>query len=121
VEDEEGVRALAANALRLNGYKVLECADGAKALTLCESFEGAIHMLVTDVVMPCLGGVDLARHAAQLYPTAKVLFMSGYPDRDFSFTPEMAARYLQKPFTAQELTATVRKLLDSPAEEPVGV
>jgi DNA-binding NtrC family response regulator len=121
VEDEDGVRSLASNALRLNGYKVLECADGAKALTLCESFEGTIDLLVTDVIMPCLGGVDLARHVAQLHPRAKVLFMSGYPDRDFAFGSERPVRYIQKPFAAQELTACVRQLLDTRAEEPVGV
>jgi two-component system cell cycle sensor histidine kinase/response regulator CckA len=121
VEDEDGVRALASNALRLNGYKVLECADGAKALALCQSFEGPIDLLVTDVIMPCLGGVDLARHVSQLHPRAKVLFMSGYPDRDFAFGSETLVRYIQKPFAAQELTARVRQLLDSPAEETVGV
>jgi PAS domain S-box-containing protein len=121
VEDEEGVRTLAANALRLNGYKVLECADGAKALALCESFDDPIHLLVTDVVMPCLGGVDLARQVAPLHPEARVLFMSGYPDRDFVVSPEMAERYIQKPFTGQELTARVRKLLDTPVEVPVAV
>ena len=121
VEDEDGVRSLASNALRLNGYKVLECADGAKALTLCESFDGPIDLLITDVVMPCLGGVDLARHVSQMHPRAKVLFMSGYPDRDFAFGPAATACYIQKPFAAQELTARVRQLLDTRVQQPIAV
>jgi PAS domain S-box-containing protein len=121
VEDEDGVRSLASSALRLNGYKVLECADGAKALTLCESFQGPIDLVITDVIMPCLGGVDLARHVSQLHPRAKVLFMSGYPDRDFDFGSGAPVCYIQKPFAAQELTARVRQLLDTPADVPIGV
>jgi hypothetical protein len=123
VEDEEGVRSLASNALRMNGYTVLESADGAKALTLCESFDGAIHLLLTDVVMPCLGGVDLARQVSQLHPRIKIMFMSGYPDRHLmsDADAEEAVRYIQKPFSAQDLTTRVRRLLDSVIEEPVPV
>ena len=123
VEDEEGVRTLAANALRLNGYTVLESVDGAKGLALCEAFEGKIDLLVTDVVMPCLGGLDLARQVLQLHPEIKVLFISGYPDRNVHAhtDAEIAVRYLQKPFSAQDLTTQVRQLLDSLAEAPVAV
>jgi PAS domain S-box-containing protein len=121
VEDEDGVRSLAGNALRLNGYNVLEASDGARALALCQAFEGTIHLLVTDVVMPCLGGVDLARYVAQRHPGSKVLFMSGYPDRaliEDAFFGKTAC-YLQKPFSAQELAACVRDLLDGPGQEPI--
>jgi CheY-like chemotaxis protein len=121
VEDEAGVRALASNALRHSGYNVLECADGAKALALFESFAGPIHLMITDMVMPCMGGVDLARHVARDYPQTKVLFISGYPDPDFAYGPETMDRYLQKPFSPQDLTSRIRKLLDSDVEAPVGV
>jgi two-component system cell cycle sensor histidine kinase/response regulator CckA len=120
VEDEEGVRALAANALRINGYQVLECTDGAKAMALCDSFDGVIHMLITDVVMPCVGGVDLARHFRKRYPGRNVLFMSGYPDSDFVLGVESAS-YIQKPFSAQELSDRVRNLLDTRTSEPIAV
>jgi PAS domain S-box-containing protein len=120
VEDEEGVRSLAANALRLNGYNVLVAANGTTALAQCEAFEGTIDLLITDVVMPCLGGVDLARYVSQLYPRIRVLFMSGYPDRaliEDAFSDRMAC-YLQKPFSAQELASCVRSLLDTGVGEP---
>jgi PAS domain S-box-containing protein len=122
VEDEEGVRSLARNALKLNGYTVLEAADGAKALALCESVRGTIDVLITDVVMPCLGGVDLARYVSQRYPQIKVLFMSGYPDRaliEGASVAGTAVHYLQKPFSAQELTACIRGLLDVQRETEV--
>jgi PAS domain S-box-containing protein len=119
-EDEPGVRALASNVLRLNGYQVLECADGAEALALCESLQGPLDLLVTDVVMPCLGGVDLARHVTRLRPRSKVLFMSGYPDRDFlpGVGSEGPVRYIQKPFSVQDFTSRVRELLDGAGQGP---
>ncbi len=113
VEDEDGVRALARTALQLHGYKVLECSDGAQALALCEQGNESIDILVTDVVMPGLGGVELARRFMQCYPAAKILFMSGYPDRDLTFAPDTASSYIQKPFSPHELTARVRALLDA--------
>src|SRR5439155_80726 len=81
VEDEQAVRALAKTALARKGYRVLEAANGGEALLLCESERAPIHLLVTDVVMPGLGGADLAQRLAPLRPDMKVRFISHYPAR----------------------------------------
>jgi len=114
VEDEEAVRALAKTALARKGYRVLEAANGGEALLLCESERAPIHLLVTDVVMPSLGGADLARRLAPLRPDMKVLFISGYADQAAARhgTIEPGAAYLEKPFSLDALARKVREVLD---------
>ena len=80
VEDAEPLRALAREFLQHAGYKVLEAAKGNDALQIARDFGGPIHLLLTDVVMPGIGGKDLADKLATLRPEVKVLFMSGYPN-----------------------------------------
>ena len=114
VEDEAAVRALAKTALARKGYRVLEAANGGEALLLCESERSPIHLLVTDVVMPGLGGADLARRLAPLRPDMKVLFISGYADQAAARhgTIEPGAAYLEKPFSLDALARKVREVLD---------
>src|SRR2546422_1061792 len=114
VEDEAAVRALAKTALARKGYRVLEAANGGEALLLCESEQSPIHLLVTDVVMPGLGGADLARRLAPLRPHMKVLFISGYADQAAARhgTIEPGAAYLEKPFSLDALARKVREGLD---------
>ena len=114
VEDEQAVRALAKTALARKGYRVLEAANGGEALLLCESERAPIHLLVTDVVMPGLGGADLAQRLAPLRPDMKVLFISGYTDRAAARhgTMEPGAAYLEKPFSLDALARKVREVLD---------
>ncbi len=118
VEDEEGVRKLARHALELAGYRVLEAADGVEGMSVAENHPGPIDLLVTDVVMPEMGGRQLADHLTVVRSGIKVLFLSGYTD-------DMVVRhgvlgseidFLQKPFTASVLTARVREVLDQPAD-----
>jgi len=114
VEDEEAVRALAKTALARKGYRVLEAANGGEALLLCESERAPIHLLVTDVVMPGLGGADLAQRLAPLRSEMKVLFISGYTDRAAARhgTMQPGAAYLEKPFSLDALARKVREVLD---------
>jgi two-component system cell cycle sensor histidine kinase/response regulator CckA len=114
VEDEEILRNLSRIALCKHGYTVLEAAHGAEALAICQNHEGPIDLLVTDVVMPILGGRELADQLALLRPDTKVLYVSGYTDdaivRNGVFTDQV--QFLPKPFTPDTLAAKVRKILD---------
>ncbi len=117
VEDEDGVRGLAGQALSGRGYTVLEARGGTEALALAERHPGGIDVLVTDVVMPGLGGVALARRLAEARPGLRVLYMSGYTDSVlFRHGVEQdAINYLWKPFKPLELVRRVREVLDAPA------
>ena len=117
VEDEEMARTLARTILVTSGYVVPEAHDGGEALAMSESHEGVIDLRLTDVMMPVLGGRDLAGRAAIKGPGMKVLFMSGH-------TPDVVLRegigsriaFLPKPFRPANLARKVREVLDSPAQ-----
>ncbi len=116
VEDEGLVRQLARNVLESKGYVVLEAGDGREGLALCESHQGTIDLLVTDVVMPELGGRELAEHALKLRPGLKVMFMSGHTqDVILKEGVKHGAAFLQKPFSPAALAQKVRETLDSNA------
>jgi CheY-like chemotaxis protein len=113
VEDQEQVRAVAASILQRNGYRVIVAQNAGDALLLAEKHQGGIHLLLTDVVMPQISGVELAHRIALLRPELKVLFMSGYTDdsivRHGVLDSKMA--FLQKPFTPESLTRKLREVL----------
>src|SRR4030042_6109297 len=81
VEDEEVVRRLAVRILRGQGYKVLEASNGADSLMICKEQEGLIDLILTDVVMPQMGGRQLVEQLRQLCQDLKVIYMSGYTDK----------------------------------------
>jgi PAS domain S-box-containing protein len=116
VEDEEGVRDLARRILELKGYKVITASNPTEAAQVCERYEGPIHLLLTDVVMPTMSGPQLAEHVAFLRPGLKVLYISGYTDN--AIVPhgilEEGVQFLQKPFTRDSLTRKVREVLEAP-------
>jgi len=114
VEDEEAVRRLADRILRSAGYKVLTAAGGGEALLLCEKHDGAIDLLLTDVVMPQMSGRELAERLAKTSPKLKVLYMSGYTDNAIVHhgVLDPGTRFIGKPFAAAELTRKVREVLD---------
>jgi PAS domain S-box-containing protein len=114
VEDESGVRNLAALVLRSNGYNVLEAADGAEALQIVEKHREAIDLLLTDVVMPGMSGRQLADKVKMLRPGMRVLFQSGYTDDAVVHHGVRRAEsaFLQKPYTAAVLTHKVREVLE---------
>jgi two-component system, cell cycle sensor histidine kinase and response regulator CckA len=113
-EDEDVVRRLARLALEMQGYAVLEVSSGADALRAAEGHAGPIHLLVTDVVMPDLGGRELANAVRARRQGVKVLFMSGYTDDAVVRygVSEDGDAFLQKPFTPLVLARKVRAVLD---------
>jgi len=114
VEDEEMVRNLTSNVLRKHGYTVLTAQDGEDALRVAESSGNAIDLLLTDVVMPRMSGLELYEQLAPRVPGMKVLFMSGYANELVSDCVALGpdAVLLQKPFTVHSLTEEVRSMLD---------
>ena len=116
VEDEDMVRALARRVLEASGYVVHEARNGREGLALCEAHEGPIDLLVSDVVMPELGGRELAEAAVKLRPGLKVMFMSGHTqDVVLKEGVQKGTAFLQKPFTPAGLAQKVREVLDSNA------
>jgi PAS domain S-box-containing protein len=118
VEDEEIVREVAERILVYQGYKVLVARDANDALRLCETHEGPIHLMVTDVVMPQMSGRALAEQVVHLRPETKVLYVSGYTDNAIVHhgVLEEGTAFLGKPFTPDALAKKVREVLDSPEE-----
>jgi two-component system, cell cycle sensor histidine kinase and response regulator CckA len=115
-EDQDSIRKLTCEFLKSGGYTVLEAIDGGEALQLAEHYEGAIHLLVTDVVMPKMGGRELANRLSTLRPQIKALYMSGYAEHsggDCDILDQNA--WLQKPFSLDSLLYKVRQALDPPS------
>jgi two-component system, cell cycle sensor histidine kinase and response regulator CckA len=115
VEDEAGVRNLSKFVLEANGYTVLEAGHGEEALIVAERHAGAIHLLVTDVVMPGMSGRQLANSLCQVRPATRVLFMSGYTDEAVlrHGVIDASPAFLQKPFSPIGLARKVREVLDA--------
>ena len=115
VEDDPSLRSLAARVLRYQGYKVLEATNGTEAMGLArENKNGKIHLLLTDVVMPQMGGKELVRRMKNQQPKIKVLFISGYTDHAVTYHGVLkpGTPFLQKPFSPAALTKKVREVLD---------
>ena len=113
VEDEPGVRKLTCRALSGQGYTILRAECGEEALRVADEYEGTIHLLVTDVVMPGMSGPELVKQIATVRPETKVLYLSGYTDdsivRHGMLEPGIIL--LPKPFTPQSLVHKVREVL----------
>ncbi len=118
VEDEAGVRELAREYLHMSGYNVLVAEDGHTALELAAMHAGKIDLLMTDVVMPGVGGRELAERVGKLRPEIKILYMSGYTDQAITQHGVLGndAPLLQKPFTLAALASKLREIL---APQPV--
>jgi PAS domain S-box-containing protein len=114
VEDDDQVRAVAVAILRRYGYLVVAARDGGEAQRESDAQRGAIHLLLTDVVMPGISGPELAHRLRRRHPALKVLCMSGYTDEinDDHCARDNQLAYLQKPFTADALSTAVRRVLD---------
>jgi two-component system, cell cycle sensor histidine kinase and response regulator CckA len=114
VEDEPQVRAVAARALRSAGYMVLEATNGRDGVQVARRERDAINLIVTDVVMPEMGGKEMVELARQFVPSAAVLYVSGFTAGNFPLAGDdpAANNFLQKPFTPPELLAMVRQVLD---------
>ena len=121
VDDSRAIRQLVGTALLQAGYQVLEAANGEQALGIFEKQCAGIDLVLTDMVMPKMGGRELAERVCQIRPYTKVIFMSGYTDdvlvRTGALNPGMS--FLQKPLRAETLTAKVREVLDGRPLLPV--
>ena len=115
VEDEPSVRTLVRDELRKLGYQVVEAKNGVEACLLATQQAGSIQLLLTDVVMPGMGGRELAQHLSVIKPDLRTLFMSGYMDDVgiMAGQDEGTSSFLQKPFTPEMLARAVRNLLDA--------
>ncbi len=115
VEDEEGVRAFSARALRNKGYSVLEANSGEAALELLKTQKDTIDLLVTDVVMPKVDGPTLVREVREKRPDLKVIFISGYTEDAFrkKLDEDSDIHFLQKPFSLNQLAGMVKEVLDA--------
>lgn len=114
VEDEQAVRRAAAEFLSLRGYTILEAKDGLEALERVKKHKAAIHLVVTDVVMPNMSGGQLATELSSLRPETLLLFVSGYAGKTVldHKVIDLETNFLQKPYTLKQLAAKVRAALD---------
>ena len=114
-EDEPSVRTLVRDELRKLGYRVIEAKNGVEACLLATQQAGSLQLLLTDVVMPDMGGRELAQHLSVIKPDLRTLFMSGYMDDVgiMAGQEEGTSSFLQKPFTPEVLARAVRDLLDA--------
>ena len=109
-----GKRKVTARMLESLGYTVVAADGGASALRMLDDYRGTIDLLMSDVVMPAMGGRELAERVRQLRPTIKILFASGYSD-DVILNRQLLERdvvLVQKPFTVAILSAKIREALD---------
>jgi two-component system cell cycle sensor histidine kinase/response regulator CckA len=113
VEDEDSVRQLVSDTLAAKGYRVVPAENGEAGIAAAARHEGRIDLVITDVVMPGMGGRELIKQLAQLRPETKVLYLSGYTEDAIinEGTIERGAAFLQKPFTLQNLSRKVREVL----------
>ncbi|MGH8338140.1 MAG: response regulator, partial [Gammaproteobacteria bacterium] len=118
VEDEDEIRDMVRDYLERKGYTVVAANNGSEALEVALRYKGSIHLLLTDVVMPQLGGHELAQQIKGMRPRIKILFTSGYPEH--AAPPEKSAGppavILQKPYPLNDLSTRIRQILD--AREP---
>lgn len=114
-EDEETVRSIVVEILEDHGFQVLSAKNAAHAVALAGEHEGPIHLLVTDIVMPDMVGSRLAAELSKFRPKIKILYMSGYSDRESVRRAQLgeSAHFLQKPFTPGEFYQKIREVLDA--------
>ena len=122
VEDQQEVRTLAVTGLTQFGYRAHGVGTGQEALRFCNEFPEEIHIVVTDMIMPDMNGMEVARRVAEVRPKSQVLFTSGYTTnvivQQAMLDPDLG--YLQKPFTPESLARRIRKLLADTSDHSSG-
>jgi len=115
VEDNEAVRAFTVSALKTIGYTVLAAANGKAALNLIKQNKVAIDLIITDVIMPEMGGKELADSIIARNQKAKILFTSGYTDNHIlnSSTLNEGINFIHKPFSIESMATKIRQVLDN--------
>jgi two-component system, cell cycle sensor histidine kinase and response regulator CckA len=113
VEDEEGLRSLNARGLRSRGYSVIEASNGLEAMDALEAKNGAVDLVVSDVVMPEMDGPTLLKAMRDRNPSLKIIFVSGYAEDAFekSLPENQQFAFLPKPFTLTQLVAAVKQTM----------
>jgi two-component system, cell cycle sensor histidine kinase and response regulator CckA len=115
VEDADTIRKMVCAMLGQSGYRCLDAGDGEEALVMVEKAEEPIDLVLTDIIMPRMGGPELARKLAALRPDLRIMFMSGFSQDPIVRTLERSPSiFLAKPFTASTLMEKVRTTLDRP-------
>jgi PAS domain S-box-containing protein len=119
VEDAEPLRTLAKEILERSGYTVLEAGHGIEAIRVANNYTGPIDLLLTDVIMPNMGGEQLAAELLRTRPNLKVLYMSGYPNDGVAWSGTLASAVvlLEKPFSREILMRRLRQALDEQGED----
>ena len=114
VEDDPAVQDLVCQFLSHQGYRILRAQDSDDALRICREYKGPVHLMLTDVVMPKMGGRDLANQCTRLRPNLRVLFMSGYTGDAIAQRGvlEPGLHLIQKPFSPSSLACRIREILD---------
>lgn len=113
VEDEPGVRKFACSALRLAGYDVVEAENGVQALTIIDADKAGFDLIITDLIMPEMGGKELADLAIKRHPGLQILFTSGYSD-DYAllnYSDSRAINFIYKPYSIEDLTKKIKNIL----------
>jgi len=113
VEDDAMIMKMIVKTLNNSGYPVLRAGDGNEALRVSDEHEGPIHLVLTDVIMPGMGGRELANRLKEIRPDTKILYMSGYTDNAIVHhgVLEKGLSFIQKPFTSQGLRKKIREVL----------
>ena len=118
VEDQEGLRKLCVEILKKQGYNVLTAGNGREALLTAETYHGRIDLMITDMIMPQLGGRELAEQLPASHPETKILFMSGYADRSCQLDQvSFQYSYIEKPFPPEALLKKIREILESARDD----
>lgn len=117
VEDEPVVRRLAVLSLRAQGYTVIEASDGVEALEIAERIEPELDLVVSDVIMPGISGLELVKRLAVVAPGVRRLLVSGHAESTVlpAGLADVGSSFLPKPFTPERLARKVREVLDAPA------
>ena len=119
VDDQDSVRELLCEVLRKNGYSVLSAGNGREALRLVREYAEPIDLVITDMVMPQMGGRELAEALRGLQPHTKILYMSGYAEKAEDVKELLSHGYffIEKPFTPEELLNKIQDVLRIKADE----
>jgi CheY-like chemotaxis protein len=116
IEDDALVRSLMSRVLRVDGYTVLDAANGREAIQIARDFQGEIHLVLADVIMPELSGKAVFIKIEAVRPGIKVLYITGYPENILINNGSLTVNdpLLPKPFTADALRRKVREVLEAP-------
>jgi|SRR5579871_603602 len=118
-DDEVTVRAYVSNILRRAGFQLIEASDGADALDQVQQKAQPIDLLLTDIRMPRMDGIALARSIIEMYPKVPIIYISGYAfdfEEERSRSPKRACAFLSKPFSRKDLLDAVEKCLAVPGD-----